>query len=142
MPAHESFDDLFDSADSEIDALFNAADSEVSGLETTAESEAEKAAAANLLRMGRDRSWIAITIIVTYAAAIIVMFLYILFTVPSCGDGVTIENCEVLSASWDKQTENLLNVVTIAILPIVTLMLGFYFGTERAAASTSESLQS
>ena len=56
------------------------------------------------------------------------MFAYILFTVPNCeiSDKTA---CEAMITSWDKQADLLLNSITVAVLPIVTLMLGFYFGT-------------
>lgn len=66
------------------------------------------------------------------------MFLYVLAKVPSCGTDISAEACTTLWTSWDNQAENLLNVITVAILPIVTLMLGFYFGTEKAAPVLEE----
>lgn len=122
---------------SPLEELLTSLSSEVSDLDKEVLSETEKAEATNLLRKGKDRSWIAITVIVTYSVAIGIMFLYILFTVPSCEAKMTDESCTALLSSWDKQAETLLNVITIAILPIVTLMLGFYFGTEQATASNS-----
>ena len=118
-----------------LDALIASADAELSDL-----AGAEKAA--NLLRKGRDRTWIARTIIVTYSAAILGMFLYLLFTVPSCPADMKEAACKALANSWDNQAGKLLDLITIAILPVVTLMLGFYFGTERTAASTPDSIQS
>lgn len=101
---------------------------------STIEGQEKKAAAANERRKGRDRSYISLIIIGTYSLAVIGMFAYILGTVPSCAGLPDADTCKAVVASWDRQAELLLNVIVTAVLPIVTLMLGFYFGTERAAA--------
>ena len=117
-----------------LQSLIGSLKSNLDALDTTATSEADKAIADNLRRKGRDRSLIALTIIVTYGTAIVGMFLYVLFTVPSCNTSANTKDCTALLDLWGRQAENLLNVVTVAILPIVTLMLGFYFGTEKTAS--------
>ena len=51
---------------------------------------------------------------------------YLALTVPDCGDAPA---CDPM-ASWERQGKLLFDLVITAVLPIVTLMLGFYFGTE------------
>lgn len=85
------------------------------------------AAEANKERMGKDRSWIAKSIIFTYAAAIVGAILYIMFTVPEC----SVADCTGDESAWSKQADLLLNLIVTAVVPVVTLMLGFYFGTEQ-----------
>lgn len=88
----------------------------------TFESEAESVAADNARRKGRDRSWIAITIIVTYGIAIGFTMLYMVLSDASCETNTCV--------AWSIRSEAIADFVITAVLPIVTLMLGFYFGTE------------
>ena len=43
--------------------------------------------------------------------------------------------CNAASAAWDKQAGMLSDLIVTAVLPVVTLMLGFYFGTENVRNS-------
>jgi lysylphosphatidylglycerol synthetase-like protein (DUF2156 family) len=90
------------------------------------------------MRMSRDRSWIATTIIVTYGLAILGIILYVMFSVPTCTEDQDLVVCQAASATWDKQAGMLSDLIVTAVLPVVTLMLGFYFGTENVRNSAQE----
>lgn len=113
----------------DLSAVFADAERRVSSMRREVETEATRAAAENTRRMSRDRSWIATTIIVTYGAAILGIILYVMFSVPTCTS--ELEICNAASAAWDKQAGMLSDLIVTAVLPVVTLMLGFYFGTEN-----------
>jgi hypothetical protein len=117
----------------DLTSVFADAQRKVSSVRKEVETEASLAFADNTRRMSRDRSWIATTIIVTYGAAILGIILYVMFSVPTCtGD---LEICNAASAAWDKQAGMLSDLIVTAVLPVVTLMLGFYFGTENVRNS-------
>jgi hypothetical protein len=113
----------------DLTSVFAAAERKVSSMRSDVETEASRAAADNTRRMSRDRSWIATTIIVTYGLAVLGIILYVMFSVPNCT--VDLETCQAASAAWDKQAGMLSDLIVTAVLPVVTLMLGFYFGTEN-----------
>jgi hypothetical protein len=118
----------------DLTSVFADAERKVSSMRREVETEATRAAADNTRRMSRDRSWIATTIIVTYGLAILGIILYVMFSVPSCAEDLLI--CQAASAAWDKQAGMLSDLIVTAVLPVVTLMLGFYFGTENVRNST------
>ena len=113
----------------DLTSVFADAERRVSSMRKEVETEASRAFADNTRRMSRDRSWIATTIIVTYGAAILGIILYVMFSVPTCTG--ELEVCNAASAAWDKQAGMLSDLIVTAVLPVVTLMLGFYFGTEN-----------
>lgn len=113
----------------DLSSVFADAERRVSTMRKEVETEASRAFADNTRRMSRDRSWIATTIIVTYGAAILGIILYVMFSVPTCTG--ELEICNAASAAWDKQAGMLSDLIVTAVLPVVTLMLGFYFGTEN-----------
>lgn len=113
----------------DLTSVFADAERTVSTMRREVETEASRAAADNTRRMSRDRSWIAVTIIATYGAAILGIILYVMFSVPDCT--AALEVCQASSAAWDKQAGMLSDLIVTAVLPVVTLMLGFYFGTEN-----------
>jgi hypothetical protein len=120
----------------DLTAVFADAERRVSSLRSQVETEASRAAAENTRRMSRDRSWIATTIIVTYGLAILGIILYVMFSVPACTEDLLV--CQAAAAAWDKQAGMLSDLIVTAVLPVVTLMLGFYFGTENARNGTPE----
>lgn len=107
---------------------------EATEITTTAE---EKAIADAKKQVSKDRSWISRAIIATYGLAILAAVVYIAAKVPECGSGQA-EPCKTLISSWETQGELLLELIVTAVLPIVTLMLGFYFGTETSKTSGQE----
>jgi hypothetical protein len=117
----------------DLSSVFEDAERKVSSSRSQVETEATRAAADNTRRMSRDRSWIATTIIVTYGLAILGIILYVMFSVPACTEDLVV--CQAASAAWDKQAGMLSDLIVTAVLPVVTLMLGFYFGTENVRNS-------
>lgn len=103
-------------------------------IEAASEAEEEKALSQEearrkeALQKSEDRSTIAKTVIFTYAAIVALGFFYIVFSAPACPDGQTCANV----AAWTAQMDMLRDMIVTVVLPIVTLMLGFYFGTESA----------
>ena len=101
---------------------------EVFGAREIKVEEVERSVSAeNSRRVGRDRSWIALIIILTYGASILGFAVYVVVTAPTCPPGA--DACDPFSV-WERQGKLLFDLVITAVLPIVTLMLGFYFGTE------------
>jgi len=88
-----------------------------------------RTAAEDVRRVGRDRSWIAKTIVGTYGVAVIGVGAYVGLSVPDCGAAGGA--CNPMEA-WQSQAKLLFDLVVTAVVPIVTLMLGFYFGTESS----------
>jgi len=93
-------------------------------------------ASGNSARLGRDRSRIPIAIIATYALTIVGAAPYLLVTAPAC-DGAEDVVCNPGIATGEAQVARLQDLIVTAVLPIVTLMLGFYFGTETTRNSAS-----
>ena len=121
--------DIATEGDLDLTDVFAAAQRQVKASRGQIETEAQKAAAENSRRLGRDRSWIATTIIVTYGAAVLGVILYVMLSVPACqGDPA---GCTATLGTWEKQGALLSDLIITAVLPVVTLMLGFYFGTEN-----------
>lgn len=113
---------------SDLTAEFERAGQAVGSFTDAVVDYERQTAAENSRRVGRDRSWIAKTIVGTYGVAVIGMLAYIAFSMPDCpttGAG----SCDAM-ASWQVQAKLLFDLIVTAVLPIVTLMLGFYFGTE------------
>ena len=110
---------------------FEAALSRTGKLQEDIDTTDAKVKARNELRVGRDRSGIAITIIVTYAIAIALALIYLLYSTPNC-DAAKLEDCIKATGLWKTQAELVRDLIVTVILPIVTLMLGFYFGTETS----------
>ncbi|CAN5161003.1 hypothetical protein BH10PSE9_BH10PSE9_04850 [soil metagenome] len=77
----------------------------------------------------KDRSGIAQRVVWLYVAVTVACFLFVFiffWFFPGCRpDGA---NC----AAWKEPAEFLLKVLTSVVLPIVTLVLGYYFGTAKA----------
>jgi len=96
--------------------------------ESKVTQQQDTVAAEEQRRRGRDRSQIARLIVYLFAAS----FLVVLIIIPLMA----------LSAQavtfWDKVTEKLLTLVSSVLLPVVTLVIGFYFGTEQGARSEAD----
>ena len=71
-------------------------------------------------RQAADRSIIGLLIIGALVIAITVLFIFVLST--------------GASNTWEKPAEFLFKVLSSVLLPVVTLVLGYYFGTEKAKA--------
>ncbi len=81
--------------------------------------------------ISRDRSQIARMVLWVYSLTIAAAFLYLLIHVPGvvCDDN----GCKPAEGSWVVAVKAMSELITTAILPIVTLVLGFYFGSEKTA---------
>jgi len=81
-------------------------------------------------REKQDRSHIAQRVVWLYvavtAAIFVFVFAFFLFF-PGCGPGPDAVSC----SAWEAPAEFLLKVLTSVVLPIVTLVLGYYFGTAK-----------
>jgi len=71
-------------------------------------------------RRNRDRSFIVYTVVGLYAAAISLAVIYLLIRGWWSGSNVF---------------DNLMEIVKVAILPILTLVIGYYFGTKDQSAN-------
>ena len=127
--------------DTELDLTeaFAASQRQVSASASKVETALQQAAAENSRRVGRDRSWIATTIIVTYGLAVLGVIMFIILYAPGCSGAD--ETCTAASVSWERQAALLHDLVVTAVLPIVTLMLGFYFGTENVRGNAGAGSQ-
>jgi hypothetical protein len=79
-------------------------------------------------RRGRDRSQIARLIVYLFTAS----FLIVLVTVPLLA---LVPRLEPL---WAVLTEKLVTLISSVLLPVVTLVIGFYFGTEQGAQGDTD----
>jgi Na+/H+ antiporter NhaC len=117
--------------DAEIERLNDEINTFLGNREGDFERAIETAAEKERKQNSNVRSAIAIIIILTYATAILISLAYLFLRFPECKD-VAAEICTVQQTGWDAQAETLSSLLTGAVLPVVTLMLGFYFGTETA----------
>ncbi|MDQ3674416.1 MAG: hypothetical protein M3365_08580 [Gemmatimonadota bacterium] len=84
----------------------------------------------------RDRSRIAALVIYLYVGMVSASFLFIigLFFVGASSDNLCGDPPGPGCIAWKESAEFLLQVLTTTVLPIVTLVLGYYFGTAKAEA--------
>ena len=80
-------------------------------------------------RQAKDRSYISYLIVGAFVVAIIIMFVFVLM---SAGDAKSCTSAPCPPAAWEKPAEFLFKVLSSVLLPVVTLVLGYYFGTEKA----------
>ena len=109
-----------------LDKLIDSAEMQVSDMDAALESAEEKRK--NL--QASDRSKIGKIIIYVYAGTIAGIFLYIIasFVMPYIECNVS---CSDIIKNWKEYAEFLADVVTVSVVPIVTLVIGFYFGSEK-----------
>jgi hypothetical protein len=69
---------------------------------------------ADTVRLGRDRSWIAFALLAAYAIVMLAFVGYFWHRTINCQDDVF---------------DNAFDVVKVAVMPLLTLILGFYFGS-------------
>lgn len=78
----------------------------------------------------RDQSRIAWVIIWAFVVAVAIIFLYViveLLVTSGCREGQA--GCD--SDRWEEPAKFLLGIVSSVLLPVVTLVLGYYFGKEK-----------
>lgn len=110
----------------ELEARFEAVEGTVEQVEKSAEEYKKQ-----------DRSKIAKTVVWLYAGVVSACFAFVIaiFVIGTywktlCGPPPAAAGC----VPWQEPAEFLLKVLTTAVLPIVTLVLGYYFGTAKAEA--------
>lgn len=84
----------------------------------------QKAEDLSARRKDRDRSWIAVFVIGTYAVAIVTFLVYVWVNTPGPS----------APGSWQEAAPLMKELIGSAVLPIVTLVLGYYFGIEKGRA--------
>ena len=103
---------------------------ELSSVETLAEKAEEVATKL----AGQDRSLIAKRVVWLYVATVVACFVFVMgifwFLTPCAATPTA--GC----VAWQGPADFLLQVLTTAVLPIVTLVLGYYFGTAKAEGDT------
>lgn len=77
-----------------------------------------------------DRSKIGKIIIYVYAGTIAGIFLYIIASFVMAYIECNV-SCSDIIKNWKEYAEFLADVVTVSVVPIVTLVIGFYFGSEK-----------
>ncbi len=97
--------------ESEIDRV-----EQLIGRAAVSESTLEAIQARNRLRLGQDRSKIVIVVFIVYCGVIAATIAYLLYR------GIYFN---------EPVFESFTEVLKIAVIPIVTLVIGYYFGTEK-----------
>lgn len=110
---------------------------ELSSVETLVDEATEKASKLE----GQDRSAIATKVVLLYLGAVLLCFAFVLVifwffdacppVAPTATPG-TPGGGAGSCVAWKEPADYLLQVLTTAVLPIVTLVLGYYFGTAKA----------
>jgi len=94
----------------------------VSAAETRIAEQRESAFEEEARRRGRDRSQIVRIIVFLFAGAVVL----VLIALPVLA--IFVKDVEY----WNKIVERLVTFVASVSLPVVTLVIGFYFGTEQS----------
>lgn len=79
-------------------------------------------------RQAKDRSLIGNAVIFAFIGAIALLFVFIIVS------GVITSACTGASCppyEWEKPAEYLTTILSSVLLPVVTLVIGYYFGTEK-----------
>ena len=71
-----------------------------------------------------DRSLIGKSVVLTFVSTIIGLFVFVLLSAVFFDGGNT-------HPTWERPAEFLLRVLSSVLLPVVTLVIGYYFGTEK-----------
>ena len=107
---------------------------ELDSVETLVQTATDKASKLD----GQDRSTIATRVVLLYLATVFLCFAFILVLFwfytpcpPVLGASPPAGSSPACVA-WKEPADYLLQVLTTAVLPIVTLVLGYYFGTAKA----------
>jgi len=102
------------------DEAIQKAEAEVAGAETTAEEK-------DRLVTSQDRSMIARWIVIGFMAVIAGLLAYV--TLGLIGDYLRAGG----AAKWTEGAALIKDVLSSVLLPVVTLVIGFYFGVEKKA---------
>lgn len=79
-------------------------------------------------RTSRDRSLIAKCIVRLYVFAVAVVILVVMAIFAYVVH--LNETTPLTTADWKELVAGLVNILSVTVLPVVTLVLGFYFGTQ------------
>ena len=101
----------------------------LSAAETRIAEQRESSSDEETRRRGRDRSQIARLIVWLFAVAVVL----VLVALPALA--FTIKDGEF----WNRVVERLVTFVASVLLPVVTLVIGYYFGTEQLRKSDDRS---
>ena len=109
---------------------------ELNSVESLVQSATEKAKELE----GRDRSAIATRIVLLYVISVLLCFAFVLVVfwayvpcrTPADATSASASGTGAACLEWKEPADYLLQVLTTAVLPIVTLVLGYYFGTAKA----------
>lgn len=71
-----------------------------------------------------DRSLIGKSVVLTFVSTIIGLFVFVLLSAVFFDGGSA-------HPTWERPAEFLLRVLSSVLLPVVTLVIGYYFGTEK-----------
>lgn len=81
-------------------------------------------------RFALDRSYIVYIVIGAWAIVILLHIWFVMDAFPeiTCKEGV---DCAAKIAAWREPSKYILDSITQLVLPIVTLVIGYYFGTQK-----------
>lgn len=82
-------------------------------------------------RANRDRSYISWAVIALYVISVVAILIFLGANYPAleCDEA---GKCTDAIEAWKDLSGVLLNIVSVVILPVVTLVLGFYFGSQKS----------
>ena len=113
-------DDAGQSAAANVSALISSLRDQALQTEKLVTERRDSAAEEEERRRGRDRSQIARMIVQLFA----VSFVLVLVVLPVLA--------YFEAGLWDKVSDKLVTLVSSVLLPVVTLVIGYYFGTEQS----------
>lgn len=118
-------------ADTGLDDFIASVSADVGGLKDSYEETAGDYAAR---KAAKDRSLIGYIIVVMYAVAVLIVLVatWRNFPVFVCNEGT---DCAAPIGYWLELAKFMLEVISVAVLPVVTLVIGFYFGSERSKSN-------
>jgi hypothetical protein len=108
-------------ATSGVSALITSLREQASQTERLVAERRDSVAEEEERRRGRDRSQIARMIVQLFAVSFVIV-LIVLPLLAYFGEGQV----------WDKVSDKLVTLVSSVLLPVVTLVIGYYFGTEQS----------
>lgn len=111
-------------------SLIEQLNTQIDAIESDNQEVEEKVSDQIKKQRAKDQSRIAWVIVWAFVTAIGIIFLYVvadLLLGGGCGDGPT----DCVPTRWEKPAKFLLGIVSSVLLPVVTLVLGYYFGKEK-----------
>ncbi|MEQ8332860.1 hypothetical protein [Nisaea sp.] len=120
-------------AETDLDTLIASVSEKVSGFKSTYDETADEFAAR---KAAKDRSYIGYIVVGMYAAAVLIVLFATWLNFPefTCTAGT---DCQTKIGHWLELAKFMLEVISVAVLPVVTLVIGFYFGSERSKTNNT-----